>query len=114
MKETDWNLKDAMAVILNPTVDSRTWAEAVEWMMLYGPPGAREAIEMASISATCNCLPEIKPDGINREGELCYNIAGLARAMGMSEDEVGEKLNRLQAEKNRQFIFAKDETGSVH
>ncbi len=113
MKENEWDIKTALAVIMSKGVDSRTWAEAVEWVMLFGPPTLRETIEAASMTATCDCLPEVRAAGINADGEICYDIADLARALGVGEEELGEKINRLQAEKKRRIIFNKDEIGSI-
>ncbi len=113
MKKDDWDIESAMTVIMSRTVDSRTWAEAVEWLMLHGPQWAKDTIEAASMTATCDCFPEVKPSGMNQDGEICYNIRDLARALGMKEDEVGEKINQLQAESERQLIFDENETKMV-
>ena len=113
MNQEDWDLESAMEVVMSPTVDSRLWAEAVEWLMLHGPAWAREAIDNASMTATCNCLPGLKPSGMNREGEICYRIEDLARALGVPEEEIGEKVSRLQFERGRQLIFPEDDTAGV-
>ena len=34
----EWDLDTALKVVQNKTVDSKLWAEAVEWLLLYGPP----------------------------------------------------------------------------
>ena len=33
-----WDLESAMKVLTHDSVDSKLWAEAVEWLILYGPP----------------------------------------------------------------------------
>ncbi len=113
MNREEWNLESAMEVVMSPTVDSRLWAEAVEWLMLHGPAWAREAIENASMTATCNCLPDLKPSGMNRNGEVCYRIEDLARVLGVREEEIGEKISRLQFERDRQLIFDENDTSGV-
>ena len=32
-----WTEETAMKILQNPTVDSKLWAEAVEWLILFGP-----------------------------------------------------------------------------
>ena len=39
-----WTLESALAVLEHPTVDSKLWAEAVEWLLVYGPPEVRELL----------------------------------------------------------------------
>ena len=83
----EWTLESALAVLNHPTVDSKLWAEAVEWLLVYGPPEVRELLTAASGHATRASFPELKPQGYGPDGSPCYDIADLARSLGISEEE---------------------------
>ena len=82
-----WDVDSAMQILTSSTVDSETWAEAVEWLILYGPEDIKMMLLNASISATNTAFPELKPSHYTEDGQPCYNIADLATALGISEDE---------------------------
>jgi hypothetical protein len=84
-----WTLESALAVLEHPTVDSKLWAEAVEWLLVYGPPEVRELLTAASGHATRASFPELKPQG--------YGIGDLARSLGISEEEARRQLAEKEA-----------------
>ena len=48
----EWDVDSAMAVLNHKTVDAKIWAEAVEWLILYGPDNIREILLNSSSTAT--------------------------------------------------------------
>ena len=93
----EWTLESALAVLEHPTVDSKLWAEAVEWLLVYGPPEVRELLTAASGHATRASFPELKPQGYGPDGSPCYNIGDLARSLGISEEEARRQLAEKEA-----------------
>ena len=83
-----WDLEAAMKVLEHKTVDSKLWAEAVEWLMLYGPPEIQKLLMEASAHATATSFPELQPTGYTADGQPMYDVAYLAKELGISEDEV--------------------------
>lgn len=103
--EKEWTVESAMEILRHPTVDSRIWAEAVEWLLLYGPPEIQEMLNQASSYATGSEFPGLRPQGFTEEGELVYSIAEVAAALGISEEEAAEILaEKQQKHKTAQFV----------
>lgn len=88
----EWTVDSAMEILRHPTVDSKLWAEAVEWLLLYGPPEIREMLRQASGHATSKSFPELQPQRYDPDGSPCYEIADLARSLGISEEEARTQL----------------------
>ncbi len=84
----EWDLETALKILQHKTVDSKLWADAVEWLMLYGPPEIKKLLLEASAQATASSFPELQPSGYNTDGQPMYDTAGLARQLGISEEEV--------------------------
>lgn len=106
-----WDLESAMIVLSSPTVDSKTWAEAVEWLILNGPPEIQKLLLEASASATQSSFPELEPSHITTDGQPCYDIAALAKSLDITEDEVrailekklqGQPFQELYSETDKQ------------
>lgn len=99
----EWNLETAMKVLEHKTVDSKLWAEAVEWLILYGPPEIKKLLMEASAHATASSFPELQPTGYTTEGQPLYDVSNLAQQLGITEDEVRkiieekEKLHKEQS-----------------
>ncbi|KAB2891565.1 MAG: hypothetical protein F9K32_03450 [Desulfobulbaceae bacterium] len=93
-----WNLETALKILQHQTVDSQIWAEAVEWLMLFGPPEIKDLLLKASGIATETYFPELKPIYHSAEGEPYYNIAALARALGISEEDAQEIIRKKERE----------------
>ena len=102
-----------MAVLENPTVDATLWAEAVEWLMLYGPPEIRDLLSQASNLATKQEFPELSPLGYTASGEPLYNIAALAESLGITEEDAREQLHKKEQDQNVQHLFGEDEAMKI-
>ena len=106
----EWNVESAMEIVQHPTVDSRIWAEAVEWLLLYGPPEIQEMLSGASSYATGREFPELKPQGFAGDGELVYSVGDIAQALGISEEEAAEIIADKQQKHGVQQLFDKQST----
>ena len=87
-----WTVEGALQVLAHPSVDSRLWAEAVEWLLLYGPPEIRGMLGEASGYATSREFPDLKVAGMTGDGEPVYSIAALGRTLGLAEEETASIL----------------------
>jgi len=83
----EWDVESAMQVVQHPTVDSKLWAEAVEWLILYGPDDIREILLSASGTATHQCFPDMQAIGYAADGQPCYTVEDLAKNLNISEEE---------------------------
>ncbi len=92
----EWTLESALAVLEHPTVDSKLWAEAVEWLLVYGLPEIRELLTAASGQPPARAS-ELKPQGYGPDGSPCYDIGDLARSLGISEEEARRQLAEEEA-----------------
>lgn len=109
----EWDVESAMTVLNHQSVDSKTWAEAVEWLLLYGPPEVRELLLQASSTATQTHFPELHATGYTSDGEPCYDIKAVAKSLNISEEEAKEIISQKEmAHKMRHFID-KDEVWKV-
>ncbi len=102
----EWDLDTALKVVQNKTVDSKLWAEAVEWLLLYGPPEVVSILLQASGHATEQAFPELEAASFTSDGTPVYDLARLANALGMSEEEVRQIIRDKQsANKLTHFIY---------
>ena len=106
----EWTLESAMAILHHPTVDSKIWAEAVEWLLLYGPDPIRDMLQQASGQATQASFPELRPQRYAPDGSPCYEIADLAQSLGISEEEARAQLAEKEEKHGVQHGFANEET----
>jgi hypothetical protein len=102
-----------MRIALHPTVDSELWASAVEWLLLHGPPEIRTLLNQAGTHAANDQFPELKPHRFAWDGSPCYNLADLARALGISEDEVREQLVEKERQHGVQHGLTEDDTTTL-
>lgn len=109
-----WTLEMAMAVLENKTIDSKTWSEAVEWLLLFGPPEIRQLLGQASHTATSVCYPELKPTGYTPDGEPCYQIDDIANSLGISREEAIEKMTELEEIHGFRHLYDDEETYKIH
>ncbi len=107
--QQEWDEEMAMAVLENPDVDSQVWAEAVEWLLLYGPPHIKELLNQASETAAQNCFPELTPTSFSPDGQPLYDIKQLAHALGISEDEAKQKLQNKELEQGIRHLFSAED-----
>ncbi len=105
----NWDEKSAMEVLKHPTVDAKLWAEAVEWLILYGPPEIRELLLQASGTATHECFPELQAKGYAADGQPCYDVEDLAKNLNISTDEVKAMIKEKEkSQKIHHFIDEQD------
>lgn len=90
----EWDLESALKILQHPTVDSKLWAEAVEWLLKYGPPSIQKILLNASKNATESEFPEFKPSHYTADGLPIYDTAKLAETLGISVAEVQDIINR--------------------
>jgi len=109
-----WDIESAMKVLTHKTVDAKLWAEAVEWLMLYGPAEIRQLLVESSMVATKSSFPELKPSSFTFDGQPCYNLEDLAKALQMDEKEAKEILMQKEAEHGNLHLGGDSEDGSVH
>ncbi len=109
-----WDLESAMQVLEHKTVDSKLWAEAVEWLLHYGPPEIRQMLLDASEIATGTTFPDLKPTHYTSEGQPCYDIGALAKTLGITENQTREILRRKEQKENEDQIAKTDENTIVH
>lgn len=108
-----WTEETAMKILNHPTVDSKTWAEAVEWLMIHGSEEVKELLLRASGTATRSCFPDLHPDNYSKEGQPCYDIAALAKSLGVEEDEVRRILKDKEESHGIRHSLDDDETYKV-
>ena len=94
--KNEWDVASAMTVLNHPTVDAKLWAEAVEWLMLYGPEETRQLLLEASGTATHHCFPELKAKGYAPDGQPCYTVEDLATSLNISTDEAKEMIKEKE------------------
>ena len=100
-----WDLESAMKVLTNETADSKLWAEAVEWLMLYGPPEIQQILVDASAKATSAAFPELQPRSYAADGQPYYDIVNLAESLGISEKEAKQILQKKTSEHPLQALL---------
>ena len=89
-----WDLENALKVLQHPTVDAQTWAEAVEWLLRYGPDSIKKILLEASTTATEMQFPEIQPAYYTEDGQAVYDAEGIAEILGISVEQANEIINR--------------------
>lgn len=109
----EWNFEMALEVLQSQTVDSKLWADAVKWLLLYGPPEVKEMISQASGMASGELFPDLAPIGYTDSGEPLYDIKALAKSLGLSEEEAMEKMVELEKEYGLRNIFDASEVNKV-
>ncbi|MBC8318641.1 MAG: hypothetical protein H8E41_12120 [Desulfobulbaceae bacterium] len=110
----EWDLEMALAVLENKTVDSKIWAEAVEWLLLYGPPHIKELLGQASSMATGEYFPELQPTGYTDDGEPLYNLQTIAESLGITQEEAAQKLAEKEIKQGVRHLFDESEGNKVH
>nr|WP_321468728.1 hypothetical protein [uncultured Desulfobulbus sp.] len=111
--QQEWTLEAAMEILQHPTVDSKIWAEAVEWLMIYGPPEIRELLQQASGHATEKSFPGLKPQGYAPDGTPCYDIGELAHALDISEEQARQKVEAMEAKHGIRHGFGEDDISGL-
>jgi hypothetical protein len=109
----EWDLVSAMAVLKHQTVDAKLWAEAVEWLMLYGPEDTREILLNASGTATHECFPGLQAKGYAADGMPCYSVKDLAKSLNISEEEAKAMIQEKEKSHNLHHFIDEQDTMKV-
>ena len=109
----EWTVESAMEILQHPTVDSKIWAEAVEWLLLYGPPEIQEILKAASSYATTKEFPDLKPQGFDEKGDPVYSVSEVAKALDISEEEAAEVIADKQQKHGVQQLLSDKDTKKV-
>ena len=109
-----WDLETAMKILQNQTVDSKLWAEAVEWLLLFGPPEIVSLLLKASQQATDSCLPGLHSVNYTKDGQPCYDITEIAKSLGVSKEEAKDIIVKKEMLHNRRYFFDDSGSGTVH
>lgn len=112
MKE-QWTEESAMEILQHKTVDSKLWAEAVEWLILYGQPEIRDLLLQSSNMATHHCFPELQATGYAPDGQPCYTVAELANSLQISEEETKKIIAKKQEEHGIPHFIDESDTKKV-
>ncbi len=110
----EWDLDTALKVVQNKTVDSKLWAEAVEWLLLYGPPEIVSILLQASGHATEQVFPELEASSYTGDGTPVYDVVKLAKTLGMSEEEVRQLIKDKQASNDNTHYVYGGRSETVH
>ena len=108
-----WTVETAMEILQHKTVDSKLWAEAVEWLILYGPQDVRDLLLQSSGTATSHCFPDLKASGYAPDGQPCYHVAEIARSLQISKEEAHDIIARKQDEHGIPHFIDEGETQKV-
>ena len=109
-----WDIESAMKVLTHPTVDSKLWAEAVKWLILHGPPEVRRMLLQASSQASDSAYAQLRPSHFTNDGHPLYDVADLAKAMGVTVEEVLAGLQQEKDEFEELFLTQGGEDTTVH
>jgi hypothetical protein len=112
-QDAHWTLETALKILEHPTVDSKTWAEAVEWLLLNGPPALKEHLSQAALAATSSSFPDLSPQGYDAEGNPCYRIADLARALDLPMEEAARILVQKEMDHGVRQLRSEDESSKL-
>jgi hypothetical protein len=111
--KSEWDLPMAMEILQNPTVDRKLWSEAVEWLLLYGPEEIKSMLFQASDHATRESFPGLESKGYTDDGQPCFEIEELAKALGISQEEAIEKLKKLEKNHRVKQVYDSSETHKI-
>lgn len=109
-----WNLDVAMEVLQSKNVDAKLWAEAVEWLLLYGPPEIVSILLKASSQATDSIFAEQRINHSTPEDQVSYSREDLARSLGISEREALEIIARKKMLHNTFHFWAEGTSETIH
>jgi hypothetical protein len=93
-----WNSEMALQILLSETIDSKTWADAIKWLILYGPEEIKRLLLEASTDATSNFFPDLKPAGFREDGQPYYDLANLAAVLDADPESLQKSLSRIEGE----------------
>ncbi len=105
-----WTLENALYILEHPTVDSKVWAEAVEWLLLYGPENIQNILLSASGNATSSCFPDLKNVQFTKDGDPCHSIDDIARALGIDVEEARNIMAEKEKAHGMRFSVEEEDT----
>ncbi len=108
-----WDVQSAMQVLKHQTVDPKLWAEAVEWLILYGPDKIRELLLNSSGVATHECFPDLQAKGYAADGQACYSVDDLAKSLSISTEEAREVIKEKEKAHKIHHFIDEDDTMKV-
>ena len=109
-----WTLTNALKVLQHQTVDAKLWGEAVEWLLLYGPPEIQALLLHASGIATQECFPDLKAERYTEDGQPCYDIAAIARVLGIGREEACRTIAEKEAAHRQRHFILPEDTHTIH
>ena len=110
----EWDVDSAMQVLQHKTVDAKLWAEAVEWLILYGPDEIREILLNSSEMATRECFPDLHAKGYAPDGQPCYKVEDLAKSLHISEAKVIEMIREKEKKHQLHHFIDEKDTMKIH
>jgi hypothetical protein len=108
-----WNLDMALDVLKSKSIDSKTWADAAKWILLYGPSALQHIMQEASGLAISSCYPQLEAERYTESGEPCYAIEKIAEILGMSKRETLQKMAELESEHDIRNLYESSETENI-
>ncbi len=111
-----WDVDTALKIVRNKGVDSELWAEAVEWLLLYGPPEVVSILLQASEHATEKVYPELTKDNENdaASDRAAFDVTRLAKSLGVDMHDI-RKSGAKKDSADRVIDFSDDDTSpTVH
>lgn len=109
-----WDLDTALKIVQNKTVDSKLWAEAVEWLLLFGPPEIVSILLQASGHATEQVYPALVTDNSAHDDQTRYDLSRLARSLGLDEEELLTVIRRRRKSDKMVHFFDDNGSQTVH
>ena len=109
-----WDLETALKILQHKTVDSQLWAEAAEWLLLYGPPEISNMLLNASGQATRHCFPQLHELGQTSDGTPLYDLEEIAQSIGLTKEEVKKVLSGKEALHKMPRFFDDGSSGTTH
>ena len=109
-----WDVDTAMKILQNDTVDSKLWAEAVEWLLLFGPPEVSNLLLQASGQATKSCFPQLREVNYTNDGQPCYDIEKIAEVLGITKQETKDIIEKKELQHKTRHFFDDGSSGTTH
>lgn len=109
----EWDLSMALEVLGNENVDSKTWADAAKWLLLYGPPEVREIISQASLHASSETFQNLKATGFDESGRPLFTLEDLASSLGITTEDALRHMENIDGEEDSFQLFSGDNVKKI-
>lgn len=110
----EWNIEMALEVLSSDTIDSKSWIDAVKWLILYGPKEIRSYLLESSASAIKEEFPELIPIGCDEHGADIYDLDNLAETLGIEPERLQDDLLTMEEEHDFPFIDIETKKDMLH